>query len=391
MTRTFDVIVAGIGGMGSAACWQLAKRGQRVLGLERFDIPHAMGSSHGHNRMIRLAYFEHSSYVPLLRRAYELWRDAEYASGERLLFVTGGVDAGPENGHIVAGSVASCIEHGLQHEVLNASELAARYPGWQLPRGHAAVVQPDAGFVASERAIVAHVQMALAAGADIRAREAILDWEITGTGDVRVRTDRGSYESRRLIVSTGAWIGDHIEALAGKAVPERQVLGWFRPREPEHFRLGRFPVGVVESRQPVYVFPEWGIPGFKIGVFGHLRETGHAEALSREPNAADEALLRDALRTYFPAADGPVLSLRACLFTNTADEHFVIDTLPDAPQVIIASPCSGHGFKFASVVGEVLADLATETRPRLDLSLFGLARPALQSIGGAEAAPVPAE
>jgi sarcosine oxidase len=147
----------------------------------------------------------------------------------------------------------------------------------------------------------------------------------------------------------------------------------------------------VDGRQSVYVFPEWGIPGFKIGVFRHLHETGHADALSREPNTADEAILRDALRTYFPTADGPVLSLRACLFTNTADEHFVIDTLPDAPQVIVASPCSGHGFKFASVVGEVLADLATDARPRLDLSLFSLGRPGLQPVGRSEAAPVPAE
>jgi sarcosine oxidase len=389
---TFDVIVAGIGGMGSTTCAQLAQRGLRVLGLERFDIPNAMGSSHGHNRIIRLAYFEHPSYVPLLRRAYELWREAEYSSGERLLFITGGIDAGPENGRIITGSLASCREHGLSHEVLSAAELARRFPGWQLPHEHVAVLQPDAGFVASERAIVTHVDLALRDGADIRAREAIRDWEVTGAGTVRVRTDRGTYEAARLVLSTGAWIGDHVPALARKAVPERQVLGWFRPRTPEHFRLGRFPVGILEGEPlPVYVFPEWGIPGFKIGVYHHLHETGHADALSREPNAADEALLREAVRAYFPGADGPVLSLRACLFTNTADEHFVIDTLPDTPQVIVASPCSGHGFKFASVVGEILADLATDTAPRLDLSLFRLGRLASEPVGRAEAAPVPAE
>jgi sarcosine oxidase len=388
----YDVIVAGVGGMGSATCWQLAQRGKRVLGLERFDIPHAMGSSHGQNRIIRLAYFEHPSYVPLLRRAYELWRDAEYAAGERLLFVTGGVDGGPENGRIVEGSLASCREHGLAHEVMDARELARRHPGWQLPDGYLAVVQPDAGFVASERAIVAHVRLALAAGADIRAREAIVGWEPTARGTVRVTTPKGTYEAERLVLSTGAWIGDHVPELAGKAVPERQVLGWFRPREPDHFRLGRFPVGLVEGDPlVVYVFPEWGIPGFKVGVYHHRLETGHADALSRDVDEADEAVLRKAVRAFFPAADGPVLGLRACLFTNTADEHFVIDTLPGLPQVVVASPCSGHGFKFSSVVGEVLADLATDRKPALDLGLFSLERLRSEPVGRAETAPVTAE
>jgi sarcosine oxidase len=377
MTSTYDVIVAGVGGMGSAACWQLARRGVRVLGLERYDIPHAMGSSHGQNRIIRLAYSEHPSYVPLLRRAFALWREAEAASGENLLFVTGGIDSGPEGGRIVAGSLASCAEHDLPHELLSARDLAARYPGWRLPEDMVAVVQPDAGFVASERAIIAHVGMALDAGADIRAREALVAWEITGAGTVAVTTTRGRYEAARLVLSTGAWIADHVPGLQGKAVPERQVLGWFRPVEPDHFRLGRFPVGVVdfgERRASAYVFPEWGVPGFKIGVYHHLGETGHADELSREPTDADEALLRNAMAAYFPAANGPTLSLKACLFTNTPDEHFVIDTLPGAPQVIVASPCSGHGYKFSSVVGEILADMATDRTSPLDLSLFTLDR-----------------
>ncbi|MDQ4136150.1 MAG: N-methyl-L-tryptophan oxidase [Pseudomonadota bacterium] len=375
MTSPYDVIVAGVGGMGSATCWQLARRGLRVLGVERFDIPHAMGSSHGQNRIIRLAYYEHPSYVPLLRRAFALWREAEAASGENLLFVTGGIDAGLENGRVVAGSLASCAEHGLPYELLSARELAARFPGWRLPQDMVGVVQPNAGFVASERAIMAHARMALDAGADIRAREALVSWEITGAGTVAVTTTRGRYEAGRLILSTGAWIADHVPDLKGKAVPERQALGWFRPLAPDHFRLGRFPVGVVDSGQrPIYVFPEWGVPGFKIGVYHHLGETGHADALSREPNDADEAVLREAMRAYFPEANGPTLSLTCCLFTNTPDEHFVIDTLPGAPQVIVASPCSGHGFKFSSVVGEILADMAADRSSPLDLSFFRLDR-----------------
>ncbi|MDJ1159818.1 N-methyl-L-tryptophan oxidase [Chelatococcus sp. SYSU_G07232] len=371
---TYDVIVVGIGGMGSTTAWQLARRGQRVLGLERFDIGHGMGSSHGHNRIIRRAYFENPRYVPLLDRAYALWREAERAWGEQLLFVTGGLDAGPENSRVVQGSLASCREHGLAHDVLTAGEVARRFPGWRLAEDHIAVYQADAGFVASERSILAHVSMAIAAGADIRAREKVLAWEPTATG-VRVTTERGVYEAGRLVLSAGAWIGDFVPSLAAQVVPERQVLGWFRTSDPSLFALERFPVGILsDAAGHFYVFPQWGIPGFKIGLYHHLHETGHADTLSREPTARDEAVLRDGVRRFFPAADGPVLALKACLFTNTPDEHFIIDRLPDLPQVIVASPCSGHGFKFASVVGEVLADLAMDRRPAFDLSLFALER-----------------
>jgi sarcosine oxidase len=375
MAETFDVIVAGVGGMGAATCRQLARRGQRVLGLERFDIPHMMGSSHGFNRIIRLSYFEDPAYVPLLRRAYALWREAEQAFGEQLLFITGSIDGGRPEGRVVAGSLEACRLHGLAHEVLDATELTRRFPGYRLPQGYAAVYQPEGGFVASDRAIIAHVELALADGADIRAREPLLSWQPTPGGGVRVTTPRGRYEAGQLVLSTGAWIGEHVPALAGKAVPERQVLGWFRPEEPAHFRLGALPVGnVLTDDGHIYVFPQWGVPGFKIGLYHHFNETGAADALSREPTAADEAALRALVQRYFPGADGPVMALRACLFTNTADEHFVIDRLPGLPQVVVASPCSGHGFKFASVMGEILADLATGRTPPFDLALFRLAR-----------------
>jgi len=371
----YDVIVAGIGAMGSAAAYQLARRGQRVLGLERYDIPHAMGSSHGVNRIIRLAYFEHPLYVPLLRRAYELWRSTEADFGEQLLHITGGIDAGPPDGRVVSGSLAACREHDLPHDLLDAAEAMRRFPGYRLTAGQVANFQADAGFVMSERAIVAHVTMAMAAGAEIRAREAILGWEPTAGGGVRVTTTRGTYEAGRLILSTGAWIGDHAADLAPLAVPERQVLGWFQPKVPAHFALGAFPVSIVDTgTTSCYQFPVFGVPGFKIGLYHHLRQSGHADGLSREPTEQDETALRAVLRETFPDADGPLLGLRCCLFTNTPDEHFIVDTLPGLPQVVVASPCSGHGFKFASVMGEVLADLAVSGATRHDISLFRLDR-----------------
>ncbi len=360
--------------MGSAALWQLARRGQKVLGIERFDLGHAMGSSHGFNRIIRLAYFEHPKYVPLLRRSYELWRETEQLAGEQLLFITGSLDAGPADGRIVRGSLAACFEHGLEHEFLSGAETAQRFPGYALPPDYAAVYQPDGGFVASERAVLAHAALAMAAGAEIHGREKVDGIEPSG-GRVIVVTDRARYEAGRVIVSTGPWISDLLPGLRGKAVPERQVLGWFQPKQPELFAMSCFPVSNLESDLGhLYQFPIWGLPGFKIGRYHHLRQEGHADALSREPTRADEELLREAVRRYFPAADGPTLRLAACLFTNTPDEHFVIDTLPEHPEIIVASPCSGHGFKFASVIGEILADLAVGGRTDHDLSLFSYGR-----------------
>ncbi|MBN8913006.1 MAG: N-methyl-L-tryptophan oxidase [Rhizobiales bacterium] len=371
----FDVIVAGVGAMGAQTCWHLARRGQRVLGLDRYDIPNAMGSSHGIHRIIRLAYFEHPSYVPILRRAYSLWRETEQLAGEQLLFVTGSLAIGAEGSAVIAGSLESCREHALPHEVLSAREVTARFPGYRLPDGFVAVYQPDGGFVASERAIVAAAKLAMDAGAVLRARETVQGFDVLPGGGVRVRTDRDVYQARRLVLSTGAWIGEHVAGLKPISVPERQTLGWFQPKRPEHFRLGMFPVSNLKSDVGhFYQFPVWGVPGFKIGLYHHLGERGPADTLSREPNATDEAALRRGLKAFFPDADGDVLALRTCLFTNTPDEHFILDRLPDTPEVIVASPCSGHGFKFSSAIGEILADLAMDRAPPFDLSLFRLSR-----------------
>jgi sarcosine oxidase len=375
MSGRLDAIVVGLGASGSAALWQLARRGRRALGLERFDIPHERGSYHGLTRIIRLAYYEHPGYVPLLVRAFELWRETQQAWGQQLLWVTGSIDAGPEGSAVFEGSLASCRLHGLEHEVLDTDALAARFPAYRLPAGHRALFQPAGGFLASERVVVAQVELAQAAGAIARAREPVLDWQPLADGGVRVWTARASYEAERLILTAGAWIGGLVPALAGKAVPERQVLGWFQPADPAPFRPAAFPVfnlAVEEGRY--YGLPVWGMPGFKLGRYHHLDEPVDPDRFDREPRPEDEAVLRACVRRYFPAADGPVMGLKACMFTNTPDEHFVVDRLPDHPQVVVASPCSGHGFKFASVMGEILADLALDGRTRHDIGLFRLER-----------------
>jgi sarcosine oxidase len=371
---SYDVIVVGVGGMGSAACYHLAKRGKRVLGLERFDIPHAMGSSHGVNRIIRLAYYEDPSYVPLLRRAYALWRELQTEFGEQLLHITGSIDASQSDGEVFRGALHSSELHDLPHEVLTSAELSARFPGFALPPAHLALFQPEGGFLMSERCIVAHVAGAIAAGAEIHARERVLDWDVT-SGGVRVTTDRGTYEAERLVVSAGAWMQSLVPELKMLSQPERQVLAWFQPIEPDIFSPQRFPVfNLTVDEGRYYGFPIHHVPGFKVGRYHHLDEQVNADAVDREPNAADEETLRSFTTRYFPRAAGPTMALHSCLFTNTPDEHFIVDRLPGAPQVTVASPCSGHGYKFCSVIGEILADLSSGGSTTHDIALFRLDR-----------------
>jgi sarcosine oxidase len=371
---TYDAIVLGLGGMGSASLFHLARRGLRVLGLERFDLVHEYGSSHGLTRIIRLAYWEHPTYVALLRRAYELWRELEGLAGEQLLHITGSVDAGPEGGAIFQGALRSSELHGLAHEVMDGDELHRRYPGYRLPKQIRCLYQPDGGFLLPERCDVAHVEQALALGAEVRCREEVLDWEASG-GRVRVRTSRGEYEAGRLVICAGPWASKLIPALAGLAVPERQVLAWLQPTRPDRFLPAVFPVFNLEVEEGrFYGFPSFLIPGFKFGKYHHRGERVDPDTVNRNPEPEDEELLRAFARRYFPEGEGPTLMLKACMFTNTPDRHFILDRHPAYPEILIAAACSGHGYKFCSVVGEVMADLVQGERGRHDIQFFRLGR-----------------
>ena len=266
----YDVIVLGLGGMGSAVLYHLARRGVKGLGLERYDIPNAMGSSHGVTRIIRLAYYEHPSYVPLLIRAYELWHQLENSSGRRLLITTGCIDAGPQGSDLVEGSRTSCKIHSLPYEELDGSQVNLRFPGYGLPTDFEAVYQADGGFLLPEECILAHVTGALESGAEVHGREQVLDWEEL-SGEVLVRTDRGAYRGAKLVVCAGPWTYKLVPQLAGLAVPERQVVAWFQPRHPQQFQPQEFPVfNVVESGGRFYGLPIYGVPGFKVGLLSSL-------------------------------------------------------------------------------------------------------------------------
>ncbi len=375
MTQTvkhYDVIVVGVGGMGSAATFHLAKRGLKVLALEQFNIPHNLGSSHGITRIIRLCYYEDPSYVPILQRSFELWRELQVHVDQRLLYETGSIDAGAEGTLTFEGSLSSCKLHGLKHEVLNSQELKKRFPAYELPNDIRAVYQQDGGFLLPEKCIVAHVMAAQAFGADIRARESVKSWTPTSQG-VRVESTQGTYEAEQIVFTAGAWIGQLLPKMGSFTRVERQVLGWFQPLEQKIFKPDLFPVFNMQvSEGRYYGLPEFEVPGFKLGRYHHLDQQINPQDLNPSCSEGDESILRTFVAKYFPKANGPTMALAPCMFTNTFDEHFIIDEDPEHSQVLIVSPCSGHGFKFCSVVGEITADLVQKRRTDLDISLFRL-------------------
>jgi sarcosine oxidase len=370
----FDVVVCGLGATGSAALYQLARRGVRVLGLERFRPGHERGSSHGETRIIRLGYFEHPSYVPLVRCAYAEWREIEAAAGRQLLHVTGIAEIGPPGGVLVAGTLASIQLHGLRHEILAAAELMQRFPAFRVPPDHVGVVQPDGGYLEAESSIEAMVALAKAKGAEIRSGETIREIE-PGANGVRIVTDRGVVEAGGAIVALGAWVKALLPDLPAPIRATRQVMAWFEPIDPTPLIDGRLPVFLLESRHGIhYGFPPSRAGLIKVAKHHHRDQTVDADAHDRSVSAEDEMLVRAAVAEHLPAANGRLIKAKTCLYTMTPDGDFIVDRLPGAPQIVVASPCSGHGFKFAPAIGGILADLATAGATAHDISRFALAR-----------------
>jgi sarcosine oxidase len=368
-----DVVIVGLGAMGSAAAYHLARRGKRVVGIERFAPGHERGSSHGATRIIRLGYFEHPSYVPLLRRAYALWRELEAAARQPLLRITGIAEIGPADGKLVAGTLAAARTHDLPHAVLAAPELMRRFPAFRIPVDCVGVVQPDGGVLAAERAIRAHLDLTQAAGATLRTGETVTAVEPRG-GGVRVVTDDGPIDAGGAIVTAGPWTNKLLPDLAAPLRITRQVMAWFEPRDAAPFAPDRFPVFMIESSRGIhYGFPHDEI-GVKFAKHHHADETVDPDGCERSVSPDDEALIRPALAEYPPAANGRLLQEKVCFYTMTPDGDFLLDRLPGAPRIVVASPCSGHGFKFAPVIGEILADLATNGAPSHDISRFRLDR-----------------
>lgn len=370
----YDAAVIGVGAMGSAVSYHLARRGLKVVALERHSVPNELGSSHGLSRIIRLAYFEHPSYVPLLHRAFQLWRELERASGEQLLTITGSLDLGPPGSRVVEGALRSCRAHSLAHETLDGNAVAKRFPAFDVPSDFHAVFQPDGGFLNPERCTAAHAALAGALGADVMVGTAATAIEPDQHG-VTLRAGNVTLRARRAVVCAGPWTATLLPQLAGLLVPERQAVGWFGMQNPALFQPRRFPVFILDSGAGIYYgFPEHGVPGFKLGKYHHRGEKVDPETMERRFSAEDEHVLREGLARYFPTACGPLLRGSICLFTNTPDGHFALGPLPEVPSVIVVAACAGHGFKFAPVIGEIAADLVEHGATDYDISLHRIER-----------------
>jgi sarcosine oxidase len=371
----YDVAVIGLGATGSATLLDLARRGVRAVGIEQFEPGHDKGSSHGETRIIRLGYFEHPSYVPLLRRTYELWRELEKAAGQPLMHITGIAEIGAPHGEVVAGTLRASHEHSLPHEVLDAKEVMRRFPAFRIPDHYAGVVQPDGGFLAVEPSIAAMIALAKREGAEVRTGEMVRAIKSAAAHGVRIETDRGTIEARTAIVAAGAWVSKLLPGLPVKLRVTRQVQAWFQPNDAAAFKAGRFPVFLLESRHGVhYGFPPHGGSGVKIAKHHASDQAVDPDTVDRAISTTDETAIRAALADHIPTANGRMTCAKTCLYTVTPDHDFIVDALPGAPNVIVASPCSGHGFKFAPVLGEALGALATEGSTRHDISRFRLAR-----------------
>jgi len=370
----FDVAIAGLGAMGSAAAWQLAARGARVIGFDRFHPPHTLGSSTGQSRIIREAYWEGPDYVPLVRRAYDLWAGLEAASGRPLLRPTGGLVIGPADGPLVTGALASARAHAVPHELLSAAEIRRRFPALQPDDSLVGVLEPRAGVLVPEEAISAMLDQAGRGGAELRYDEPVLSWRPEGAGVV-VGTAGGEWRAGCLILAAGAWMATGLPGIPLPLRITRQPLFWLRPAHAApHFGPSRLPIWLWETREgPVwYGFPDLG-RGPKVARH-HGGAPTTADAVDRAVTAADLDPLLAFVATALPSLGATVTESQVCLYTNTPDEHFLLDRHPDCPAVLIASPCSGHGFKFAPAIGEILADLAVDRPPRFNLNPFGLGR-----------------
>jgi sarcosine oxidase len=370
-----DVIVIGLGVMGLATTAELARRGARVLGIEQFGIPHARGSSHGVARVFRTAYFEHADYVPLLKRAHTLWRSMGEEVGGPLLLETGVLYGGPADSALITGSLASARQHGLAVEALPAEELARRFPQFALDQEMVALFEPAAGMLLAEASLNAFAGIALRHGAELRAFEPVMSWSADGDG-VRLTTEVGEYSAARLVFCGGAWSGKLLAELGLPLRVTRQVSAWIWPRESEAFALDRFPTWAIESAQGAFYY------GFPLhGSATGMKVAGHDPGPEFDPDSPhrpvdpdDAAGAMAFLSQHIPAAAGQVVNLQACMYTMTPDSHFIIDGHPAHANVHLAAGFSGHGFKFAPVIGEVLADLSLEGATRHPVSFLSLAR-----------------
>jgi len=373
--RGYDTIVVGLGAMGSATLYHLAKKGQKVLGIEQFTPGHTNGSSHGDSRIIREQYFEHPLYVPLAQRADRMWRELEGLTYRTLMKTTGGLMIGPADGEVVEGTLRSAREHDLPYEVLDAKQIHERFPAFTVDDDLVGAYDPRAGMLDADACNAAHLDLARAKGAEAKFEEPVLGVSADSNG-VSIRTARGSYLADKLVVTAGSWTRSLLRELDLPLTIERETLFWFEPEPRALYEPDRFPIFCYEFTPGQINF---GLARTSRGVKAGIHHSGefvdHPDQVKRSVDASEIELLRETLGDVLPGlASAPLRESGVCLYTNTPDQHFIVDWHPKNPRVLVSSPCSGHGFKFATVLGEAQADLVTTGRSAFDLEPFRISR-----------------
>jgi sarcosine oxidase len=381
MKTRFDFIIVGIGSMGSAAAYFLAKQGHAVLGIDQFNPPHEFGSHSGQSRIIRKAYFEHPDYVPLLQRSYDLWSEFEEATGNQFYYETGIVYFGEEHHPTMKGVRTSAELYDVRVDTLSQKISRDEFSAFNIPSNFQTLFEPEAGFVRPELAIQNYLSEAEKAGAQINRNEKVLRWNSDSRG-ATVITDKQTYHAEKIIFTGGSWMQSLVPSLSNQLKVTRQSLAWISPKSPEQFSLGNFPCWFIEDPElgmfygfPVLPFEKFGGPiGLKIASHrpGEVVDPDHVE---RKTLRAEGEALKTILSKYFHGAGNEIISLKTCLYTYSPDENFIIDILPDThSRVVIAAGFSGHGFKFVPVVGEVLAELAVKSKTDLPVNFLTLSR-----------------
>lgn len=368
MKNTFDCIVVGGGSMGSSTAYQLAKRGQKVLVLEQFDFIHGFGAHGGQSRLIRKAYFEHPDYVPLLLRAYENWAQLEKETQQQVYFPTGILYFGEKGDALLESIKNSARIYELPLNVLDTPATKQKYPMFSgVPDDWESIFEPEAGFLLPEKCVRLYLQEAIKLGATLKAREKVTAWQEKTDGQIAVTTEKATYYAQKIIFTAGAWSEQLMHDLQLPLKVTRQILGWVQPQNWPSFVHGKMPCWAISDKEkglyygmPILQDEDAGGPlGFKLGCHKH-GDIVQPDTVDRNIYEADENTFRDGLQQYMPDANGETLSIKTCLYTNTPDENFIIDQHPHYKNVVFACGFSGHGFKFVSVVGEILSDLALE-------------------------------
>lgn len=375
MTWThWDVIVIGVGGMGAAACWQLARRGARVLGLEQFRLAHSRGSSHGQTRVIRTAYYEHPAYVPMVRRAFELWYELEQLSGAKLLTECQCLNVGRIDSELIVGVNRAAREHDLAVESLTSGEIRRRFPALHFDESYCGVLENQAGFLDVERCVRTMIRVARRLGAVILSEVPVRGWS-AGKDGIRVQTHLAEFAADRLVLAAGPWSRSLLQELSIPLTVMRQTLLWFGTRDDRLFRRDRFPIYLADVDGGAF----YGLP--VINAFGHkvarhygAPERNNPAEIDRQIQPADVEAVRTFLSRHVPDALGPFRFGQVCMYTLTPDRHFILDLHPEHPEVAIAAGFSGHGFKFAPVIGEMISDLVWDGATHGPIDLFRLAR-----------------